>query len=431
MFSQTAKRNALLCVFVTILLDTIGFGIVAPVLPELLMELSGEGLASTAKYGGWLLFVYALMQFLFAPIIGNLSDRYGRRPTLLLSLLAFAFDYVLMGLAPSLTWLFIGRCLCGIAGATSSTTNAYVADISSPEERAKNFGLLGAAWGLGVVIGPSVGGVLGEYGARVPFFAAALVAFLNLIYGFFVLPETLKPGKRRSFSLVRANPVGALIQMRRYPMVLGIFAVLIFYQLAHDANASVWSFYTMLKFEWSELDVGYSLAFVGVMSILVQGSLIRSLMPRIGERNAIYGGFVLMALGFLGFAYAPRGWMMYLFIVPFTLGGLANPALRSILSKQVPEDAQGELQGAITSLNSLTAIVAPLLMTQLFSYFTSERAAFYFPGAAFAAAALLMLVSLVLFRRVIAPGARRNAPQAAAAIAPPPLAPQTRRLRRA
>lgn len=399
MAKQTASKRALAFIFVTVLLDITGFGIIIPVMPKLIVELTGEGFGGAAIYGGWLLFIYALMQFFFAPIIGNLSDRFGRRPVLLLSLFAFGMDYIIIGLAPTIGWLFLGRAAAGVAGATTTTANAYIADISPPNKRAQNFGLIGAAWGLGFIIGPVIGGVLGDFGTRVPFFAAAGVALVNVVYGFFVLPETLPREQRRPFSMKRANPVGALLRMRLYPVVVGLFGVLFLYQIAHDANPSTWSFYTMLKFDWTPRQVGYSLGFVGLMVAIVMGSVIRVVIPRIGEVRAVYVGLSMMAVGFFGFAISTRGWMLYLFIIPFSLTGLAMPALRSIMSKQVPANAQGELQGAITSLISLTAIVAPLFMTQLFGFFTSARAPIYFPGAAFLAAAILVTGSTLLFLR--------------------------------
>lgn len=394
---MTTSRNALTFVFITVLIDMIGFGIVIPVMPQLIVDLTGEAFGPAAVWGGRLLVAYAAMQFVFAPIIGNLSDRFGRRPVLLASLLAFGLDYIIMGMAPRLSWLFAGRIVAGIAGATHVTATAYIADVSSPEDRAKNFGLIGAAFGLGFIFGPVLGGFLGEYGPRVPFFAAGGLALCNLIYGFFVLPETLPPEKRRSFSVERANPFGAIRQMRHFPVVIGLFAVLFFYQIAHDANPSTWSYYTMLKFEWTTRDVGYSLGAVGLLFAFVQGVLIRAVIPRIGESRTVALGFLAMVLGFAGFAFATEGWMLYAFLVPFSLSGLANPALRGIMSNQVPADAQGELQGAIASLVSVTAIVAPWLMTELFGYFTSDSAPFYFPGIPFLLAALLMVVSLIRF----------------------------------
>lgn len=398
------RGNGQATVFIlgTIALDTIGFGIIVPVMPELIMELTGEGFSGAARYGGWLLFLYALMQFFFAPVLGNLSDRFGRRPVLLGSLAAFGVDYVLMGLAPTIGWLFVGRILAGVFGATHATANAYVADVSPPEERARRFGWIGATWGIGFMIGPVIGGLLGEFGPRVPFFVAAALALLNVAYGFFVLPESLPPEQRRPFVFARANPVGALRQMRHYPIVLGLFIPMALYLIAHDANPSTWSFYTMLKLGWTERDVGLSMGAVGLAMAVVQAGLIGVILERFGDRMAVIGGYAMMAAAYFGFAYATASWMMYAFIVPFALGSIVTPAIRGILANQVPADAQGELQGAIASLNSLTAIGAPLLMTQLFGYFTANDAPLYFPGAPFFLAGLLVVLSLVLFARIMA-----------------------------
>ena len=323
---------------------------------------------------------------------------------LLVSLFALGLDYLLMALAPNLSWLFVGRAIAGMAGATFATANAYIADVSDAEARAQNFGLLGAAWGFGFILGPVVGGVPGEYGPRVPFFAASALAVANVAYGFFVLPETLPPASRRAFSFQRANPIGALAQMARYRGVLVLFGALVLYQIAHDANPSTWTYYTMLKFGWTERDVGFSMGVVGLSIAIVQGLVIRAVIPRIGDRGAIFVGLLLMASGYLGFSLATEGWMMLAFIIPFSLGGLAMPALRSVLSDRVAADAQGELQGAMSSLMSLTAIVAPVFLTQLFGYFTSDAAPFYFPGASFFAAAVLTfgsfgVVAFALFSR--------------------------------
>jgi DHA1 family tetracycline resistance protein-like MFS transporter len=391
------SRHALTFIFITVLIDMIGFGIIIPVMPLLVAELTGLGLGPAATWGGYLTTVYAAMQFVFAPVVGNLSDRFGRRPVLLASLLAFGVDYLVMGFAPEIGWLLAGRMLAGVFGASHTTANAFIADVSAPEDRAKNFGLIGAAFGLGFILGPAIGGVLGEYGTRVPFLAAGGLAFVNAAYGFFVLPETLPRQQRRPFSLARANPLGAFRQVSAYPVVIGLFVVFFFYQFAHDANPSVWSYYTMLKFEWSSSDVGMSLAAVGLMFALVQGVVIRAVIPRIGEARAAGLGLLAMALGFVGFAFATEGWMMYAFLVPSSLMGLANPALRGIMANQVPANAQGELQGAIASLVSVTAIIAPLSMTQLFGFFTSDAAPFRFPGMPFLFAAVLTGLALLRF----------------------------------
>lgn len=399
-------RRALAFVLVTVLIDTIGFGIIIPVVPELIVELTGEGLSEAALYGGWLIFIFALMQFVSAPMLGNLSDRFGRRPVLLVSLGAYAIDYLLMGLAPTVTWLFIGRAVAGIAGATGSTANAYIADVSPPERRAQDFGLIGAAWGLGFILGPVIGGVLGEYGARVPFFAASALAAVNVTYGFFVIPESLPPERRRAFDWRRANPLGSLRSMRRFPVMLGLFVVLVFYQLAHDANPSVWSYFTMLKFDWTERQVGLSLGVFGVLNTFVQAYLIRRVVGRFGERRTVRLGLAMHCAGFIGFALAPTAGLFLLCMIPFALGGVGMPALRGIMSNAVPEDAQGELQGAMTSVMSLTMIVSPLLMTRLFHAFTTEGAPVFFPGAAHLAAGGLSAVALLTFTWAMARGDR-------------------------
>ncbi len=381
------------------LIDAIGFGVILPVLPKLIVLLTGDALNRAAVDGGWLLFVYASAQLVCAPILGNLSDRFGRRPVLFLSLLFFGIDYLVMALAPTLAWLFLGRALAGISGASITTANAYVADVSRPEDRAKSFGLMGAGWGLGFILGPVIGGLLGGYGPRVPFFAAAALAFTNLLYGIFVLPESLPPERRRPFSFRRANPIGAVLQMRRYPAVFALLGVALLYQVAHDVNPSTWSFYTMYKFGWSERQVGYSMGFVGLLVAIVQAGLIRAALPRFGERRSVVFGLAMMVAGCLGIAFASAGWMIYGALVPFALCGLAMPALRGVLSRQMPADAQGELQGALASLVSLTAIVTPVAMTHLFRYFTSERSPVLFPGAPFLAAAALATASLFFFVR--------------------------------
>ncbi len=395
------SRHSLAFIMITIMLDSIGFGIILPVVPELIMELTGEGLTEAARYGGWLLFSYALMQFVFAPVLGNLSDRFGRRPVLLCSLAVFGLDYLVMAAAPSLAWLFAGRIVAGMMGATHTTANAYVADVSPPETRAQNFGMIGAAWGFGFILGPVIGGLLGDLGPRVPFVAAAGLAFVNVIYGLVVLPETLPRESRRPFQLTRANPIGALAQMRAYPFVIGALASVVLYQIAHDANPSTWTYYTMLKFDWSEREIGYSMGAVGALLTLVQAGGIRIAMAWLGDRRCVFVGLSFMAIGYAGFAASSESWMMYVFMVPFALGGIAMPALRGILSNEVPGNAQGELQGAISSIGSLTAIGAPVFMTQLFGLFTASATPVYFPGAPFLAASVLVVFGTLWFWRVL------------------------------
>jgi DHA1 family tetracycline resistance protein-like MFS transporter len=395
--SGRGSRFAISFILVTILIDTLGFGMIAPVVPALLSELTGEGLAEAARYGGGLMFLFASVQFVAAPILGNLSDRFGRRPVLLVSLAALGLDYVMMALAPSIGWLFFGRFVSAFAGATFATANAWVADTSAPDERARHFGFLSAAWGLGFMLGPMLGGLLGEYGSRVPFWAAAGLALANVLYGFFVLPESLPAANRRRFDFLRANPVGALLQVRRYPALIGLLVVLVPYQIAHDANPAVWGFYTMHKFAWSVSDIGWSLFLVGASIMFVNAFLVGPTIARLGERGAVYLGFTAMSLGFGIFAFATESWMMFAGILPFSIVGVAMPALRGMMANRVPDSSQGELQGATASLMSLTMIVSPLVMTGLFYGFSREGAPLDFPGAPFLAASLLALVAMGLF----------------------------------
>jgi DHA1 family tetracycline resistance protein-like MFS transporter len=390
---------ALAFIFVTVLIDTIGFGIVMPVTPNLIMELTEVNVSQAAVYGGWLAFAYAVMQFIFGPIIGNLSDRFGRRPVLLLSLLAFGIDYALMGFAPTIEWLFLGRALAGIAGASHTTANAYIADVSPPEKRAQNFGLMGAAFGLGFILGPALGGLIGDYGTRAPFFAAAALALVNLAYGAFVLPESLPRESRRPFHWRRANTLGTILQLRQYPAV-GLLATVVFlWVLGHQVLPTTWAFFAQQKFGWSPAEIGFSLAFAGVLMAAVQAGLTRVLVPRLGERGAVLVGLTMGGLGYLAYAFAPVGWMIYPAMLIGMLGGLTFPSLNALMSHGVPKSSQGELQGAVASLYSLTAIIGPVMMTQLFGFFTSPAAPIQFPGAAFVFAAFLTLLGLILFAR--------------------------------
>ena len=375
------------------LIDVIGLGIIIPVLPKLIEEMIGGDLSMASTYAGWLMFAYATMQFLFSPIIGALSDKYGRRPVLLISLFGFGIDYLLMGFAPTIIWLFIGRLISGVTGASFTTATAYIADISTPEKRSQNFGLIGAAFGLGFIIGPVLGGLLGHYGARIPFFAAAGLALLNTLHGYFILPESLDKEHRRKFEWKRANPVGSLKRLSHYPVILSLVVSLVFIYIASHATQSTWTFYTMEKFKWNEKMVGYSLGFVGLMIAIVQGGLIRIVIPKLGQKKSIYIGLTLYVIGFVCFAFATKSWMMFAFVIPFSLGGICGPALQGVMSGQVPANQQGELQGALTSLISVTSIVGPLLMTNLFSYFTAADAPVYFPGAPFLMGAVLTLFS--------------------------------------
>ena len=390
------RKAALGFILVTLLIDVTGLGIIIPVIPELIAGLIHGNNSEASKYGGWLTFAYAIMQFLFAPVLGNLSDRYGRRPVLLLSLLGFGLDYLVVGFAPTIWWLFAGRIIAGIFGASFTTATAYIADISTSENRAQNFGMIGAAFGVGFIIGPVLGGLLGSFGARVPFFAAAALSLLNALYGYFVLPESLPAENRRKFEWKRANPLGSLRHLRKHSAVSGLVASLVLIYISAHAVQSTWTFYNIEKFGWSKQLIGYSLGFVGLMIALVQGGLIRIIIPRWGNEKSVYIGLLFYSLGFLLYGFATASWMMFAFTVIYCMGGITGPALQGIISSAVPPNEQGELQGALTSLMSATSIIGPPLMTNLFAVFTSPQAPVYVPGAPFLMAALLVMISSML-----------------------------------
>ncbi len=395
---MSQKNPALVFIFITLLIDVTGLGIIIPVLPNLIQELTGGTLSEASIYGGWMLFAYAFMQFICAPILGGLSDRYGRRPVLLASLFGFGVDYVFLALAPTLAWLFLGRIIAGIMGASFTTASAYIADVSTPETRAQNFGIIGAAFGLGFIIGPMLGGFLESYGSRVPFIVSAGLSFLNCIYGFFILPESLKPENRRKFEWSRANAINSLLNLKRYPVILGLVASLVMVYISAHAVQSNWVYYTMEKFKWTPKMVGISLAVVGLVFAIVQGGLIRIIIPKLGKERSVYVGLAFNALGFVLFALATQGWMMFAFTVVYCLGGVAGPALQGIISTQVPANEQGELQGALTSLMSVTSIVGPPLMTNTFAYFTDSNAPIYLPGAPMLLGAVLTITATLWAR---------------------------------
>lgn len=398
---MTAKsgNKALTFIFITVLIDVIGLGIIIPVLPKLIEELTGGGISQASHFNAWLAVAYGLMQFVFSPILGGLSDRFGRRPVLLLSLFGLGCDYIFMALAPSIAWLFVGRTIAGICGASFSTASAYIADISTPEKRAQNFGLIGAAFGVGFIIGPTIGGICGQWGARIPFFVAASFSMLNFLYGYFVLPESLKKENRRSFDWKRANPIGSLLNLKRYPIIAGLVVTYLLIFMAGKSVESTWTFYTMLKFNWTSIAVGVSLSAVGILVAIVQGGLIRMIIPKLGQKKSVYTGLILNLIGLILFAYASQGWMMYAILIPYCLGGITGPALQGIMSTQVPVNEQGELQGALTSLMSVTTVLGPLLMNNLFYYFTKKDTPFYFPGAAFIVGAFLLLIGIFFAMR--------------------------------
>ncbi|MBS1732234.1 MAG: TCR/Tet family MFS transporter, partial [Bacteroidetes bacterium] len=316
------KQAAIGFIFLTLVIDVTGLGLIIPVMPKLIEQLIHGDISDASRYGGYLTFTYAIMQFLFAPVLGALSDQYGRRPVLLFSLFGFAMDYLFLSFAPTIGWLFLGRAIAGITGASFTTATAYIADISTPENRAKNFGMVGAAFGLGFIIGPVIGGLLGSFGARVPFMVAAGLSFLNWLYGYFILPESLALSNRRPFDWKRANPLGALQSLTKHPALGGLISAFILIYLAAHAVQSNWSFFTIEKFHWSETMIGISLGVVGLLVATVQGGLIRIINPKLGNERSVYLGLLLYAIGLLLFAFAWKSWMMFAFLIPYCLGGI-------------------------------------------------------------------------------------------------------------
>jgi DHA1 family tetracycline resistance protein-like MFS transporter len=392
-------------ILVTVFIDVLGIGIIIPILPELIKDFVGGSTAMAGRYFGIIVATYSATQFIFAPILGSLSDRFGRRPIILISLFGLGIDYLIQGFAPTIGWLFLGRVIAGAMGASFTTAHAYIADVSGPDNRARNFGLVGVAFGLGFIFGPALGGVLGGINIRLPFFASAALALINWLYGFFVLPESLPPENRGKFSWAKANPVGSLQVLRSYPLVAGLAVAFIFTGLAQRGMETVWVLYTGHRFGWDEQANGLSLALVGLMAALVQGGLVQPVIRRFGERRAILFGLGLATFTFLGYGLATEGWMMLAIIVAGSLGGVAGPAIQGLVAGTVEPHDQGKVQGALTSLMSLTSIFAPLIFTAgLFSYFTSPDAPFEFPGAPFLLGSVLWAVSffilLRLFRRI-------------------------------
>jgi DHA1 family tetracycline resistance protein-like MFS transporter len=389
-------------VLVTVMLDTLGIGLLIPVAPRLIESFLGGDISSASYSFGALFSLYSTMQFFFAPVLGALSDRFGRRPVIFGSLLGSTASYLLSGFAPALWWLFLGRAIGGITAASFSAAGAYVADVTPPEKRAQSFGLIGAAFGLGFILGPALGGLLGAYGLRVPYFVAAGLNFLNLLYGLFVLPESLAPENRRPFSWARANAFGAFRALTRHEVVRGLVITMLCGFLSQMILQSVWALQTQARYGWTIREVGVSLMIVGLATAIVQGFLIRSAVARLGERRALIVGITVSSLGFLGFALADRGWLMYLFIVPFVVGGLAGPATQAIVSSNVAPSEQGEIQGAISSLQGVAAVVGPFIGTGLLAAFGTRASQPYVPGAPFFASAALSIVGLAFALRLFA-----------------------------
>ncbi len=389
------KRPAALgFIFVTVFIDVLGLGVIIPVLPKLLEQIGHVDVSMASQLSGYLTFAYALMQFIFSSVLGNLSDRYGRRPVLLLSLFGFGIDYLLMAFAPTVFWLFVGRIIAGIAGASSTTATAYIADVSTGDKRAANFGLIGAATGLGFIVGIGLGGYLGDVGLKIPFMVAAGLALLNALYGYFVLPESLAPENRRPFDWRRANPVAALKRLNRYPAISGLVSAFTLVYIASKAVETVLAFFLIEKFKWSMSSISSLGIFIGVLLIGIQGGLIRLIIPKLGQERSIVTGLLFYAIGLTLIAFATQGWQMYLFMIPYCLGGISGPALQGLMTSKVEANEQGELQGGLNSLVSITTVIGPLLMSSLFAHFTNPKtSSIYFPGAPYLLGAILMLTS--------------------------------------
>lgn len=395
------QRGPLFFIFITVMLNSMGIGLIMPVMPDLLQDLLGgsdeTSIGRAAAWGGWLTMSFALMQFLFSPTLGNLSDRFGRRPVLLISLGVLFIDYLIMAMTTSLTLLFAARIMAGISASTFSAANAFIADISPPEKRAQNFGMTGAAFGVGFILGPALGGIVGEFGPRMPFYAAAALAAANFAFGWFVLPESLKPENRRPFELKRANPFGVARQLLKYPAVSWILLAVFIYNLSHYVYPVIWSYYAKAQFDWSPFDIGVSLASVGVGFAFVQGYLIRVIIPKFGEVKTAIMAFGLDVFALTCIAFATQGWMVYA-VIPFnSLSALVAPAMQGLMANRIPDDAQGELQGAISSLSSLSFVLTPPLMSQIFFTYTEPGGDIFFPGAPFLAAAGFSALAVIPF----------------------------------
>ncbi|WP_187429435.1 Tetracycline resistance protein, class C [Roseobacter fucihabitans] len=390
-------RPAVVFIMLTVMLDAMGIGLIIPVMPDLIQEIQGTGLSNAALWGGVLSTTFAVMQFIFGPIIGGLSDRFGRRPILLTSLVVMALDYLLMAVAGSIALLLIGRIVGGITAATQSTANAYMADISRPEDRAANFGLVGAAFGLGFVLGPLLGGFLAEYGTRAPFYAAAALAALNALFGYFVLRETVTKDTQRPFRWARANPLGSIRQLGRLPGVGALLIVFFLYQVAFMVYPAIWAFFGKERFGWDPATIGLSLALFGIMLAIVQGGLIRPVLRLLGERGTVIYGHFFDIVAFLALAFVTNGTLALILTPLAGLAAVITPALQGIMSKAVAADAQGELQGALTSASALAMILSPMVMTSVFASFTSPEATVYLPGAPFILSAVLIAAGLAVF----------------------------------
>jgi len=403
--TQTHGRAAFVFILVTVAFDALAFGIIAPVLPDLIRSFEGGDFARASSVIGYFGLAWATMQFIFSPLLGAWSDRFGRLPVILISCFGLAIDYVIMAVAPSLRWLFLGRIISGITTSNIATAFAYVTDVAPPEKRTKPFGLISAAFGLGFVIGPAVGGFLGNINLRFPFWAAAAFSLANALYGYFVLPESLPSERRAKSAWHMANPLGSFTLLRSHPELAGLSVVTTLYYLAHNSLPSMWALYTEYRYAWNRRDVGLSLAVVGVSAALVSGALVGPFVKRFGERRSLLSGLLFGTLGFAGFAVATRGWIIMAVIPLIALWGIAAPALQSLMSRRVDATSQGKLQGAINSIRAVTGMAGPVLFTQVFTFAISVQYGFHLPGAPYYLAAVLLLSSLLLAVYVTRPAA--------------------------
>lgn len=392
---MNSKRASAQFIFATILIDMLGVGLLIPIFPDIIRRFLGETEEAVRWYGYFISF-YALMQFVASPILGALSDRFGRRPILLVSLAAAAVDYLIMAFASSFPILFVGRIVSGLTGASVTVATAYMADVSDDQNRSANFGMIGAAFGIGFILGPALGGILGKYGYIYPFIGAAVLNGLNFIFGLFVLPESLQPENRRRIVFKSLNPVSSLFKVFRPSAILIFVVIYSLLYLAGQVHPSVWTLYTQYRFQWNTAEVGYSLAVVGLSIAIVQGGLTRLIIPKFGEWNSLMFGVVISFVTYAAFGLAYEGWMMYAILFPSAFSGLCGPACQSLISKNTPANEQGELQGTLVGISSLTAIVGPILYTELFANFTNKEAPVQIPGAPYLAASLICVLSVVL-----------------------------------
>jgi MFS transporter, DHA1 family, tetracycline resistance protein len=389
-------RAATAFIFVTVVIDVLAMGIVIPVLPRLVESFEGGDTARAAQVYGVFGTAWGLMQFLFMPVMGALSDRFGRRRVILISCFGLGADYFLMALAPNLTWLFVGRVISGITASSFGTAFAYIADVTPPEKRAGAFGMVGAAFGLGFVLGPALGGVLGQFDPRLPFWAAGAMALVNAAYGFFVLPESLPKEKRSPFLLKKANPVGSLVLLRSHPELSGLALMYFLMQLAHVVLPSVTVLYMGYRYGWNEMQVGLMLAGVGVCSMIVQGGLVKPVVARLGERRALALGLIFGALGFAIYGLATNGTLFLVGIPVMALWGFAGPSAQALMTRHVSPSEQGQLQGAIASITAIAGLFGPAIFTQVFATFIGSRASLHVPGAPFILAAAMLLAACAI-----------------------------------